>query len=293
MIKPIAIPPISKPTAPKIALPKGAVDAHVHLIGDDFPLWGGRVEDPNAGSLDDWLAQFRHHQSILGLDRTVIVHSILYGADNSITLEATKRLGRGIAKAVCLLPDNAPESDLDALARAGTVGIRLNYVHGGILSWQGAKAMASALADRSMHIQMLANTHFHLAEIEQDVRNLPVPVVFDHIGWPDLGLGVNDTGFQALLRLLSDGHAYVKLSGAYRVSHPPYAAADDHVSALIAANPERCLWGTDWPHLMLGDARLPDAGILLNRLQSLTSADEQHRIFVTNPEKLYGFTPIP
>lgn len=288
---PVAELPLAIPTPPIRALPEGAVDCHVHPVGHDaaYPLWENRVEDPGEGSLSDWLARFETHQNTLGFDRAIMVHSILYGGDNTITLDATRQMGFDRAKAICLLPDGASEAELDRLAHAGTIGIRLNYVHGGILSWDGAKAMAPALAERGMHIQMLAHTHLHLEEIADDVRALPVPVVFDHIGWPDLSLGSNNPGFQTLCRLLADGHAWVKLSGAYRVCDHPYTMADDHVSALLSTNPERCLWGTDWPHLMLADAKLPDAGVLLNRFLDLADDTTAKQVLCTTPNALYGF----
>lgn len=290
--KPTALTPLALPQRPIRPLPPGAVDTHVHLVGHnaEFPLWSERVEDPAPGALAQWIERFKRHQACLGLQRTVIVHSILYGGDNRITLAATKALGTQNAKAICLVEDGAAESELDRLAEAGAVGIRLNYIHGGILSWEGARALAPALRERGMHIQMLANAGRDLPEIAQDIRQLDVPVVFDHLAWPQLDLGVNDPGFQTLCALVGDGHAYVKLSGAYRVCAPPYSAAEDHLRALINANPERVLWGTDWPHLMLADARLPDAGVLLNQLLRLVGDDETDRIFVDNPSRLYGFS---
>lgn len=286
---PTATAPVAVPTAPARALPPGAVDTHVHMVGRDYPLWDQRVEDPAAGDLTAWLGRFAGHQRTLGLDRTVVVHSILYGADNAITLDTVQRLGQDRARAIVLVADGADARTLDPLAAAGAAGVRLNYVHGGILSWPGAVAMAPALAERGLHIQMLAHAHQHVAEIAPAIRALPVPVVFDHIAWPDLSLGVADPGFQALLSLVADGHAYVKLSGIYRVCPPPYTAADPFVAALIAANPARCLWGSDWPHLMLADAGLPDAGVLLNRLLALADDATLARILVSNPGALYGF----
>ncbi|MEP4804633.1 MAG: amidohydrolase family protein, partial [Hyphomicrobiales bacterium] len=87
-----------------------------------------------------------------------------------------------------------------------------------------------------------------------------------------------------------EGHCYVKLSGVYRLCEAPYEMADEAVAALVAANPERCLWGSDWPHLMLADAKMPDAGVLLNAFyRAVPNADDQKRILVENPAALYGF----
>jgi predicted TIM-barrel fold metal-dependent hydrolase len=224
----------------------------------------------------------------LGLSRGVVVHSILYGTDNRITLDAARALGPGY-RSICLVTDAATEAELDALAEAGCVGIRLNYVHGGVLSWAGAKGLAPRLAARRMHLQMLMNTHLHMAEIAADVAALPCPVVFDHLGWPDLSAGVAEPGFQALCGALAEGQAWVKLSGVYRLCDAPYAAADAFVAALVAANPERCLWGSDWPHIMLAEAQRPDSGALLNAfLRAVPDGGAQRQILVENPARLYG-----
>ena len=144
-----------------------------------------------------------------------------------------------------------------------------------------------------MHVQMLANAHLHIKELAEDVRRMPVPVVFDHIGWPDLKAGTSDPGFQLLLSLLAEGSAWVKLSAAYRMCAAPYDLANDAIEALVDANPERCLWGSDWPFIMLGDAAVPDTGELLAAILDVIGGDSTlERIFVRNPEDLYGFDPV-
>lgn len=290
MTFPKAMMPVDVPTPPVVALPKGACDAHVHMVaGDDFPLWKGRVEDPAGGDLDLWIARFERHLAVLGLDRAVVVHSILYGADNSVTIAAVRRLGER-ARGIGLVTDDATEADLDALAAANVVGVRLNYVHGGVLSWGGVKRLAPMLAERGMHVQMLMNAHKHMLDLADDVRELPVPVVFDHLGWPDLAAGPSEAGFQTLCDLLSEGHAYAKLSAAYRLCNAPYTQGDAAVAALVASNAERCLWGSDWPHLMLADAQHPDAGELLNTfLRAVPDPGHRQTILVDAPAQLYHF----
>ena len=264
------------------------------MLADDskFPLWEGRVEDPLPGTLDDWVARFRLHSEKFGLNRTVVVQSILYGGDNSVTLEAVKRLGPSAARGIALVEDGATDAELDMLAESGIVGVRLNYVHGGILSWEGARAMAPRLSERGMHLQMLMNAHLHLEELAEDVRRMPVPVVFDHIGWPDLKAGTSEPGFQLLRSLLADGKAWVKLSAAYRMCAAPYDLAGDAIESLVAANSERCLWGSDWPYIMLGDAAAPDTSELVSAFLGVVGANSTlEMIMVRNPEVLYGFDP--
>ncbi len=291
MTLPISAPP-RPATTPQEKAPPGAVDTHIHVLSssDEFQLWDKRIEDPAAGmDMESFLTAYRAQCDLLGIERTVVVHSILYGADNSVTLEAVRRLG-DTARGICLIEDGAPETTLDALASAHVKGIRLNYVHGGVLTWEGAKTLAPALKDRGMHIQMLVHSHLHLEELAADIRACPVPVVLDHIAWPDLSFGVENKGFQALLSLISDGHAYVKLSGLYRVSSAPYTATDPFVAALVEANAERCLWGSDFPYIMLADAQMPDAGQLLDRFHEVvTSKTDRQTILVDAPAALYGF----
>lgn len=286
---PKAVPPIDVPTPPIGNLPKGACDAHVHLVGDDFPLWEGRVEDPADGTLEAYVARYRKHMQHLGLERVVIVHSILYGARNDVTKAAVAALG-DCARGIGLVTDDGTAADLDALRDAGIMGVRLNYVHGGVLTWAGVKRLAPMLAERGMHVQMLMNTHKHMEELADDVRASPVPVVFDHIGWPDLSLGVQHAGFEVLRQLVSEGMAYVKLSAPYRLCDAPYEAASAFIETLARSNPDACLWGSDWPHIMLADAKLPDAGVLLNHFLGIVRDDDtRRRILVETPSRLYGF----
>ena len=290
MVKPDALMPPA-PTAPTHKLPTGAVDSHVHLVAgaDEFPLWENRVENPAPGrDFEGWLDAYRAHLSALGCEKGLIVHSILYGTDNSVTLEAVKRMGAGF-KGVGLLPDGATTRQIDAFAQQNMVAVRLNYVHGGVLTWDGAKAMAPALADHGLHLQMLAHADRHMEEIAEDVRAMPCPVVFDHLGWPADGMTPDSPGFQAFCALLAEGHAYAKLSAPYRMDAAPFEAAAACTSALIAANPERCMWGSDWPHLMLNGADMPHASELADTAMSLMPDDATARqIFVDTPTQLFG-----
>lgn len=286
---PLASPPPA-PTSPRTVLPPQSCDAHAHMLGGaDFPLWEGRVEGPAPGiDFDGWLNLYRRHLDTLGLARGVVVHSIFYGTDNAVTLASLARLGPNF-RGVGLLPDGASEAEVTALAAAGVKAVRLNYVHGGVLSWEGAMQMAPMLAAHDMHIQMLLHADQHAAQLAADIRACPVPVVIDHLGWPSAGLDAQGAGIETLAQLLSEGHAYVKLSAPYRMTNAPYDAASALMARLIAANSERCLWGSDWPHLMLNGAGMPIAAQMLDHAAGLMTPDQIAQIFVDNPARLYGF----
>jgi len=282
------------PKIPKHMPHVGACDAHVHLLGspDEFTLWEGRAENPardadGGPDFNGWLALYRAHLDALGFSKGLIVHSILYGTDNSVTIAALKRMGPNF-KGVGLLPDTASDTDLDQFVIQNLCAVRLNVVHGGVLSWDGAKAMAPRLAARNLHIQMLLHSHLHIIELADDIKALPVPLVVDHIGWPDLSRGPTDPGFQTLLRLVADGHVHVKLSALYRLCPAPYTQAAPFVAALVAANPDACLWGSDWPHLMLNGARMPHAAKLLDAFHDVvTSQDARQKILCDTPNRLF------
>lgn len=137
---------------------------------------------------------------------------------------------------------------------------------------------------------MLMHAHLHMEDLAEDILNIEVPVCFDHIGWPDLSLGSRHKGIDGLCRLLETGRVWVKLSGLYRLSNAPYAQTDEIVAALVKANPERCLWGSDWPHIMLNGAEMPRSGDMLDALFRVVSDEvTRERILVSNPSDLYRF----
>lgn len=231
------------------------------------------------------LDRYRAHLEALGCSNGLIVHSILYGSDNTVTFEAVRAMGHGF-KGVGLLPDGASPADIKQFADNNIVAVRLNYVHGGVLTWAGAKAMVSTLADHGMHIQMLLHADQHIEELADDIRSLPVPLVIDHCGWPT-NLNPNTKAIETLCSLLSEGHAYVKLSAPYRLTDD-INQAQPLMRRLIDANPDACLWGSDWPHIMLNGAYMPQAATLANKLSTVTTAEERKKIFVDTPNRLFA-----
>ncbi|MBV7394097.1 amidohydrolase family protein [Mameliella sediminis] len=267
-------------------------DCHAHMIGDDpaFPLSPQRAEDPAPGPLDFWLDQYRAHLATLGLTRGVIVHSMLYGLDNAITAEAVRRLGRDNFRAVGLVDGDVSEQQLDDMAEAGFRGVRLNYVHGGVLDWAGTVALAPRLNARGMHVQILLHSDQHMAELAPGLTRLGCDAVIDHMGWPDMAAGPGETGFEQLLSLLGDGRIWLKLSGLYRFTDAPHDAADAFVERALTANPDRCIWGSDWPFIMLGGVRRPQVGDLAKALlRAIPDQNLRQAVLGDNPTRLFGF----
>lgn len=292
----------SQPATPvNFAVPAHACDCHTHLIGDprQFPFWAGRTYTPEPALPQEMAALHR----ALHVERVVIVTPSVYGTDNSATLYGMKARGPN-ARGVAVIDEKTPARDLEAMDRAGVRGIRLNLSTAGENDPAAARrrfqSAGKLLLRPGWHIQIFTNLTV-IAAIKPLVLNSPVPVVFDHFGGLQAALGLHQPGFSDLVELLRSGKAYVKISGAYRCStqSPDYADMASFARALIAANADRILWGTDWPHPDTAAGRPPselthllpiDDGRLLNQL-ALWAPDPavRSKILADNPARLYAF----
>jgi predicted TIM-barrel fold metal-dependent hydrolase len=273
------------------------------LHGDParFPFFSGRIYTPETASPEEMAALHR----ALRIRRVVIVTPSVYGTDNSATLYGMKARGAD-ARGVAVIDDKTPDADLDAMGKAGVRGIRLNLATGGSNDPALARARFQAalprMASRNWHIQIYTNLAV-IAGIKDLVLAAPVPVVFDHFGGAQAALGLTQPGFADLVALVGAGKAYVKISGGYRASTkaPDYPDAAPLAKALIAANPQRIVWGTDWPHpnstAAPGSKQTDvtplfqiDDGALMNQLPVWApDAATRKAILVDNPARLYGF----
>ena len=294
----------SQPSTPvNFDVPAGACDCHTHIHADPakFPFYAGRVYTPELASPEEMSALHK----ALHIERVVIVTPSVYGPVNSATLFGMKARGP-TARGVAVIDDKTSESELDAMQQAGFRGIRLNLATGGVndpnVARQRFQAAVDRMKARGWHVQLFTSLAV-ITAIKDLVAASPVPVVFDHFGGAQAALGVDQPGFSDLLELVKSGKAHVKISGAYRASKlaPDYPDAAPLARALIAANAERIVWGTDWPH---PDSATPpdrkvtdvtplfqiDDGRLLNQLP-VWAPDEaiRSKILVDNPARLYGF----
>jgi 2-pyrone-4,6-dicarboxylate lactonase len=286
--------PVPHPRAPRIKPPPGAWDTHAHIFGpsDKFPYQPGRGYTPPDAPVERFIALLDH----LGFANGLVVQGNAHVYDNSVVLDALTRFParlRGVA-----ITDTRIKPDLlrDWDAR-GMRGLRFhlfpqrpNYIRG--VGLDVFEVFRNAMAELGWVVQffcdhrMLAPTAPALREIARDMT-----VIVDHLGMVPAGQGVNDPNFQALLRLVGDGHAYVKLSAIYRLSaqFPDYADAKPLHDALIAANPERLMWGTDWPHPSIPAEVMPDDGHLLDLFHDWTPEPAiRHHVLVDTPARLFG-----
>ena len=294
----------SQPSTPvNFDVPPGACDTHTHVFGDPqrFPFAAARNYTPEPASV----AEMRALHKALHTDRVVIVHPSVYGTDNSCTLDGMKQFG-SISRGIAVIDEKTPESALDEMDRAGIRGIRINLETSGQSDPAVGRQRFQEAVDRikrrsKWHIQVY--TRLSVIEgIKDQVMAAPMPVVFDHFGGAQAALGVGQPGFDTLLSLVRAGKAYVKISAPYRSSTQPpdYADVAPLAKALIGANPQRMLWGSDWPHPASPVAHRPvtditplwqvDDGRIFNQLPVWApDAAVRKTILVENPAKLYGF----
>ncbi|HLH95914.1 MAG TPA: amidohydrolase family protein [Xanthobacteraceae bacterium] len=282
-------------------VPRGACDCHVHIFDPvHFPYFSGRLYTPPEASIEDLLAL----QNALHFDRLVVVTPSVYGIDNSCMVNAVRTLGSR-ARGVAVIDQTVSADAIDEMAKAGVRGVRLNFETAGESNPDNARrvllATAKQLAGRNWHIQI--NTHLSvISALKDDIMGLSMPVIFDHFGGAKGEPGTGQPGFSDLVDLIKSGHAYVKISAPYRPStHPPdFPEAAPLARALVAANNDRVVWGSNWPHPGRGPSPLElappypnDDGRVLNLLPTwVPDAAIRKRILVDNPARLYGFEPI-
>jgi predicted TIM-barrel fold metal-dependent hydrolase len=285
-------------SAVTFAVPNNSSDCHTHIIGDParFPFFAGRTYTPEPALPQDLMTLHK----AMHVKRVVIVTPTVYGTDNSATLYGINARGPN-ARGIAVIDDKTSEQELDALAANGIVGIRINLATGGQKDPKEAldrlTIAIGRVQKRNWHVQVYTAAAV-IPALKELVFSSPVPVVFDHFGGLQAALGPDQPGFADLIDLLRHGTAYVKLSGAYRASTqgPDYFDVAPFAKGLIVANPDRVLWGTDWPHPNTTPSKnvspplVVDDGRLFNQF-AMWAPDPLHRrkILVENPARLYGF----
>jgi predicted TIM-barrel fold metal-dependent hydrolase len=272
---------------PKFDVPAGACDSHIHIYGDPdrFPSVPLADRAPPNDLLEDYAAI----RNRLGLSRAVVVQSPYYADDNACVLDSIARLAPD-ARGIAVVSPDIADSELARLHEGGIRGLRFGIELARGMRFDCLEDMAARIAPFGWHIQY-RSTEKDLPDLEPRLRRLPVPVCVDHIGSIPPETGVGHAAFKALLRLVDAGRCWVKLSAPYQLSRsgaPGYTDYRPQARALVAAAPERMVWGTNWPHPRVTEK--PDEADLLNVLGDWTD-DEAIRtaILVDNPAELYGF----
>ena len=282
-----------RPNPPRQPLPPGACDTHAHVFGpyDRFPLAHPSSYAPPLAPSSLHLAML----DILGAARGVLVQPAPYGNDAAPMLDAIAASG-GRLRGIGVADSSATRARLQQLYDGGIRGLRFVEVRDpqgqpylGSVGVDQLLAMAPLMKSIGLHAQLWA-------PLDDYARLLPpllatgVPLVLDHMACLKTERGVDDPAFQTVLKALQDGAVWIKLS-VCRVSKQAPACLDlkPFHDALVAANPQRLLWGSDWPFVRMGE-QSPDAGQLLDLFHDwVPDGATRHTILVDNPAALYGF----
>ena len=283
------------PSTPAFTLPDGAVDAHCHVFGpaERFPFAPERKYTPVDASTQQ-LFELRDH---LGVDRNVIVQATCHGADNSALVDALERSG-GRARGVATVRADVTDAELRRLHDAGVRGVRFNFVRRLVdaVPTAALETIAAKIAPLGWHVVV----YFEAADLpglKDFFAALPVPLVVDHMGRPDVTKDPAGPEFAEFLDFVAANDVWVKVSCPERLTVTGPAALDGErnaytdvvpfARAVVERFPDRVLWGTDWPHPNLTD-HMPDDGLLVDHIPHIAPTPElQQALLVGNPRRLY------
>lgn len=277
-------------------LPRGACDSHCHVIGPHtrFPL------APGAGDIrSDDPAKHLALLAQIGLDRALVVHPSSVYAGNHDALMVALTAGGSHYRGVAVANADVTDGQLDAWRDAGVCALRFVEVQSpqggrfaGSASFDDLEALAPRLKERGMHAQIWAECRDLLARADRLAR-LGLPLVLDHLGRPEVAAGALGADFRTLCEHVRNGDFYVKLT-LCRNSHakPDYDELRPFHDSLVEANPKRMLWGSDWPHLRMGEAAPNAAELLALFRRWVSDAEIEYMALVHNPERLFGFPPV-
>ena len=283
------------PSTPTFALPPGTVDAHCHVFGpgDVFPFAPERKYTPCDASKEQLYA-LRDH---LGVSRNVVVQATCHGADNRAMVDAVRSAGDR-ARGIATVRPEVSAAELTELHEAGVRGVRFNFVKRLVdaAPTDALTTIAAKIAPLGWHVVIYFEAA-DLADLETFFGSLPVPLVVDHMGRPDVTRPVDGPEFARFLRFVDRNDVWVKVSCPERltVTGPPalhgernaYTDVVPFARRVVTEFPDRVLWGTDWPHPNLTD-HMPDDGLLVDHVPHVAvTAEQRRKLLVDNPMRLY------
>jgi 2-pyrone-4,6-dicarboxylate lactonase len=272
------------PQAPRERLPAGSCDCHFHIFegAQHFPYSEPRSYTPTPATLADYRAM----TGTLGIDRCVLVHPSVYGGDHS-SFEALLGANGDWMRGVAVVRAEHTQQDVARWHALGARGTRVNALYAGGAALDDLPGIVARIKPFGWHLQLLIDVSA-TPDLVGKAADLGVTVVVDHFGHLAASRGPADPGFANLLALVREGRAWVKVSGAYRVTgtRGDYADVRPLSDALLAANPDLLVWGSDWPHPSIAPPMVRD-GDLANLLIDWVDPAARQRILVDNPTRLY------
>ena len=279
------------PKKPDFTLPANACDAHCHVFGpaDRFPYSAARKYTPVDAPKEKLFALHEH----LGFSRSVLVQASCHGSDNSAMIDMLEA-GEGRYRGVAVLSETVTNEELRLMHVAGVRGIRFNFVKRlvDLKPHSYYQSMAERIAELGWHIIAYFESQ-ELADIQGLLKQLPVPLVIDHMGRPDVQKGLDHPDFLRICSLMQDRpDTWIKVGCHERLTEgepPAYLDVVPYAKYFVENFPDNVLWGTDWPHPNM-KSHMPDDGALVDNIPLFAETMELlHKLLVENPQRLYQF----
>jgi 2-pyrone-4,6-dicarboxylate lactonase len=224
----------------------------------------------------------------LGIEGAVIVQASCHGSDNAAMLDAIAAAPHRY-RGVAIVDDSFGDADFEALHRGGVRGVRFNFVKhlGGAPDMDVFWRVIDRIKERGWHVVLHLDAP-DIIPLSAMMRKLPLPFVIDHMARMPAAAGTAQPALRALLDLAKLERCWIKVSGSERISMPPYESAMLIARAIVAAAPERVLWGSDFPHP--NATHVCDEADLVDLVPRFApDAATQRKLLVDNPARLYGF----
>ena len=283
--RPCPGPPVEQGPPTSFVMPAGAIDTHCHVIGapPEHPLVPERSYTPPPATAEAYLAML----DAVGFAKGVLIQVSVHGTDNRLlydTLSAHPDRLRGVG----VLTADLPERAYAEAHEAGVRGLRLNDLYGGGVGFDDLERFDALACEMGWHLQLLLDAR-NLVHLAPRIARLRCPWIIDHMGHMPYAAGIDHPGFQTLVQLVADG-GWVKISDAFRMSEQPdYRDSTPFAQALVAAAPDRCVWGSDWPHVAQWRPMPTVSGLLDLLAEWVPDEATRNRILVDNPARFYGF----
>lgn len=265
------------------------IDAHAHVFSQALTLSGERRYTPGYdATLADYLGHLRAH----GLSHGVLVQPSFLGTDNRYLLAALQQAPDQL-RGVAVVARDTPRDTLQAMARSGVVGVRLNLVGRALpdFSERGWKAFFEHIVALGWHVELHREVEA-LPTLVRELMPFGVKLVVDHFGRPDARLGVEQRGFAQLLELGLSGQLWLKVSGIYRLAGTPAQNLEFACQAMPLLQQSfglrRLVWGSDWPHTQ-HETSIGYAGVIEQRQALGWSAPVEQALLIDTPRQLFGF----
>jgi predicted TIM-barrel fold metal-dependent hydrolase len=284
--------PDPDPIAPTFDVPEGVIDSHAHIFGPDekYDFSPRRGYTPPEAPLERYLSL---HRTLGRIKRAVLTQPSVYGTDNSCMLDIVDQMD-GKFLAIAAVGADITDAELEALNERRVRGVRVNLVDKGGMPFEDIRAVrkfTERIKHLGWHLELLVHVH-EFEDLRETMNGMAVDVSVGHLGYMKTSNPLSHPGFQEFLDLMRDGKCWAKLSGSYRITtqeKPPYSDVTPYAQAIIEANEDRVIWGTDWPHPWVS-GHMPNDGVLMNQLADWApDPTVRKKILVDNPEALFGF----